>query len=220
MKKFKNQEKIKKHIYSASALALCGATLFSFWMANRDNKPLENETDTTFTTTTTTEFEVKVNTPVTDVKDDRYNTTTEPAPVSVYYAFPLESAISREYSKGELVKNITTDDWRTHNGVDIGGTAGDPVKAICDGEITEVREDALWGTVVTINHNNGIVAKYYGLQNDSTLEAGTSVEINQQIGTLGEIPMEKADGIHLHLEMFKDGVTVSPSDYLGKSVDI
>ena len=220
MKKIRNQEKIKKYIYSASALALCGATLFSFWMANRDNKPVENETDTTFTTTTTTEYEVKVNTPVTDVVDDRYTTTTEPVPISVYYAFPLGNAISREYSKGELVKNLTTDDWRTHNGVDINGTVGDPIKAICDGEITEVREDALWGTVVTINHDNGIIAKYYGLQKDSTLEAGTSVKVNEKIGTLGEIPIEKADGIHLHLEMFKDGVTVSPSDYLGKRVDI
>ena len=189
-------------------------------MANRDNKPVENETDTTFTTTTTTEYEVKVNTPVTDVVDDRYTTTTEPVPISVYYAFPLGNAISREYSKGELVKNLTTDDWRTHNGVDINGTVGDPIKAICDGEITEVREDALWGTVVTINHDNGIIAKYYGLQKDSTLEAGTSVKVNEKIGTLGEIPIEKADGIHLHLEMFKDGVTVSPSDYLGKRVDI
>lgn len=220
MKKIKNQEKIKKYIYSTSALALCAATLFSFWMANRDNKPLENETDTTFTTIITTKQDIKVNTPVTDVKDDRYNTTTEPVPVSVYYAFPLGNTISREYSKGELVKNTTTDDWRTHNGVDINGTTGDSVKAICDGEITEVREDALWGTVVTINHNNGIIAKYCGLQKDSTLTAGTNVKTNEKIGTLGEIPIEKADGVHLHLEIYKDGVTVSPSDYLGKRVDI
>lgn len=220
MKKFRNQEKIKKYIYSTSALALCGATLFSFWMANRDNNSLENETDTTLTTITTTKEDIKVNTPVTDVKDDRYNTTTETVPASVYYAFPLGNTINREYSKGELTKNITTDDWRTHNGVDINGTVGDPIKAICDGEITEVREDALWGTVVTINHNNGIVTKYCGLQKDSTLTAGTSVKINEKIGTLGEIPIEKADGVHLHLEMYKDGITISPSDYLGKRVDI
>lgn len=166
-------------------------------------------------------MDVKVNTPATNVQDDRYTTTTtEEAPKSVYYAFPLGNKVSREYSKGELTKNKTTDDWRTHNGVDITGTLGDPIKAICDGEVTEVREDALWGTVVTINHNNGIVAKYYGLQKDGVVKAGATVKVNEKIGVLGEIPIEKDDGIHLHIEMYKDGVTISPSDYLGKRVDI
>ena len=83
-----------------------------------------------------------------------------------------------------------------------------------------MRDDTLWGTVVTINHNNGIVAEYCGLQKDSTLKAGATVKANEKIGLLGEIPIEKDDGIHLHLEIMKDGNLVSPSDYLGKSVDI
>lgn len=220
MKKF-NEEKTKKVIYSTCALALCGATLFSFWLSNKDNVPTEDPTQKSTTTETTTELDIQVNTPATSVPDDRYTTTTtEEAVKSVYYAFPLGDKVSREYSKGELTKNKTTDDWRTHNGVDIAGTSGDPIKAICDGEVTAVRDDALWGTVVTINHNNGIVAEYRGLQKDSTLKPGASVKINEKIGTLGEIPIEKDDGIHLHLEMLKDGNLVSPSDYLGKRVDI
>lgn len=220
MKKF-NEEKIKKVIYSTCAVALCGATLFSFWLSNKDNVPTEDISKTSTTTETTTEKEIQVNTPVNNVEDDRYiTTTTEEAPKQVYYAFPLGDKVSREYSKGELTKNKTTDDWRTHNGVDIAGNNGDEVKAICDGEITAVRDDTLWGTVVTINHNNGIVAEYCGLQKDSTLKAGATVKANEKIGLLGEIPIEKDDGIHLHLEIMKDGNLVSPSDYLGKSVDI
>lgn len=220
MKKF-NEEKIKKIIYSTSALALCGATLFSFWLSNKDNVPAEDLSNSSTTTETTTEREIQVNTPVTNVQDDRYiTTTTEEAPKSVYYAFPLGNKVSKEYSKGELTKNKTTDDWRTHNGVDINGAIGDSVKAICNGEVTKVRDDARWGTVVTINHNNGIIAEYCGLQKDSTLKPGTTVKINEKIGTLGEIPIEKNDGIHLHLELLKDGNLVSPSDYLGKRVDI
>ena len=96
----------------------------------------------------------------------------------------------------------------------------DEVKAICDGEITEVKDDTLWGTIVTINHSNGIIATYSGLQKDSTLKPGATVKANEKIGLLGEIPIEKDDGIHLHLEIMKDGNAVSPSDYLGKSVDI
>ncbi len=219
MKKY-NEEKVKKIIYSTCALALCAVTLFSFWLSNKDNIPTEDPTQKSITTETTTEKEVKANTPVTDVQDDRYTTTTTEAPKSVFYYFPLGDKISKAYSNGELTKNKTTDDWRSHNGVDIAGNQGDDIKAICDGEVTEVKEDALWGTVVTINHNNGIVAVYSGLQKDSTLKPGDTVKANEKIGTLGEIPIEKDDGIHLHLEIMKDGNAVSPSDYLGKSVDI
>lgn len=221
LKRIKNQEKIKKTIYSVSALALCGVTLFSFWMSNKDNNITPQETDTTTTTEQTTE-DIQVNTPVENVPDERDDpvTTTTEAVKSVYYAFPLGNEIAREYSKGEIVKNKTTDDWRTHNGVDINGAKGDQINAICDGTVTLLEHSEIWGTTVTIDHGNGITAKYCGLQKDSTLNPGDEVKANSKIGVLGEIPVESADGIHLHLEMYKDGITVSPSDYLGKRVDI
>ena len=220
MKKFKNKEKFKKIVYSSCALALCCATLFSFWFSNKDNILEEAESEKPTIIETTTKREIKVNTPVTNVADDRYITTTEAKPVTVFYSFPLGDKISKAYSNGELTKNKTTDDWRTHNGVDIAGNNGDEIRAICDGEVTEVRDDALWGTVVTINHSNGIIAIYSGLQKDSALQPGAVVKANEKIGVLGEIPIEKDDGIHLHFEIMKNGTLVSPSDYLGKSVDI
>ena len=217
MKRIKNQEKIKKTIYSVSALALCGVTLFSIWFSNKDNNITPQETDTTITTTEPTTEDVQVNTPVTNVRDDRTDpvTTTEEVPISVFYSFPLGDKVAREYSKGEIVKNKTTDDWRTHNGVDINGAKGDQVNAICDGTVTEREHSEIWGTIVTINHGNGFTAKYYGLQKDKAAQPGDEVKANSKIGVLGEIPIESADGIHLHFELYKDGVTVSPSDYLG-----
>lgn len=222
MKRIKNQEKIKKTIYSVSALALCGVTLFSIWFSNKDNNITPQESDTTITTTEQTTEGVQVNTPVENVRDDRTDpiTTTEETPISVFYSFPLGNKVAREYSKGEIVKNKTTDDWRTHNGVDINGAEGDQVNAICDGTVTELEHSEIWGTIITINHGNGFTAKYYGLQKDTTAQPGDEVKANSKIGVLGEIPIESADGIHLHFELYKDGVTVSPSDYLGKRVDI
>ena len=221
LKRIKNQEKIKKTIYTVSALMLCAVTLFSFWMSNKDNNVAPQKTDTTTTAEQTT-ADVQVNTPVTNVPDNRLDpvTTTTQAQKSVYYSFPLNNKISREYSNGELVKNKTTNDWRTHNGVDISGKKGDKINAICDGIVTELEHSDIWGTIITINHNNGIIAKYYGLQKDSTVKPGDEVKEGQKIGLLGEIPIEKANGIHLHFELYKDGMTISPSDYLGKRVDI
>lgn len=220
MKRIRNQEKIKKIIYSAAALGICVATLFSFWMANKDNNGILPGENSTITTTEPTTKEAPVNNPVTNIPDERYNTeTTTKGAVSIYFSYPLGNKIAKEYSKGEIVKNNTTDDWRTHNGVDINGAAGDQVNAICDGEVTTVRDDALWGTVVTIDHGNGITADYFGLEKNSTVQPGDTVKINQKIGVLGEIPLESADGIHLHLELHRDGVTVSPTDFLDKRIE-
>lgn len=220
MKRIRNQEKIKKIIYSAAALGICAATLFSFWMANKDNNDILPDENSTITTTETTTKEAPVNNPVTNIPDERYNTeTTTKGTASVYFSYPLGNKIAKEYSKGEIVKNKTTDDWRTHNGVDISGAKGDQVNAICDGEVTAVRDDALWGTIVTIDHGNGITADYCGLEKNSTVQPGDTVKINQKIGVLGEIPLESADGVHLHLEIHRDGVTVSPSDFLDKRIE-
>ncbi len=222
MKRIKNQEKIKKTIYSVSAFIMCGVVLFAFWLYNKDNNVPPQEPNTTTTTTEQTTDDIQVNTPVPNVPDDRNDpvTTTTEAQISVFYSFPLGNKVAREYSKGEIVKNKTTDDWRTHNGVDINGAKGDQVNAICDGVVLELEHSEIWGTTLTVNHGNGITAKYCGLQKGSTLNPGDEMKANSKIGLLGEIPIESADGIHLHFELYKNGVTVSPSDYLGKRVDI
>lgn len=225
MKKSVNKESLKKSVYSAAALGLCITALLAFWMSNRNNNltlPEESET-VSFAPTVTAKEEEAVNTPVTDVPDERYSaapvTEAEMPAQRVYFAMPMDSGINREYSNGTIVKNSTTDDWRTHDGVDLSGVAGDAVKAINNGTVIAVRDDALWGTVVTIDHGNGITAEYRGLDRDGAVQPGDTVNINDKVGVLGDIPVEKNDGAHLHLELYKDGKLVSPSEYIGKTVE-
>ena len=221
MKKTVNQENAKRIIYSFVVLTLCVVTLFAFWKQSNATDDFIPETDTSVITKSTTQKDIQANTPVTNVPDERNQvTTTTEALLTVEFAFPLKGTITKEYSKNELVKNTTTDDWRIHNGIDIKGASGDRINAIDDGVVTELVHNAIWGTVVTIDHNNGFVAKYYGLRKDSTVKPGDEVKKNGKIGLLDEIPIEKNDGNHLHFELYQDGNAVSPSDYLGKSVDI
>ena len=81
-------------------------------------------------------------------------------------------------------------------------------------------DSALWGTVITVDHGNGFIAKYCGLRKDSTVKSGDEIKMGDKIGLLDEIPLEKDDGIHLHFELHKDGKAISPTEYLGKKVDI
>lgn len=132
------------------------------------------------------------------------------------FSLPLEAGIAKAYSNGEMVQSKTMGDWRVHNGVDFKGTVGDAVKAINNGVVKAVYDDVLWGTVVEIDHGQGMIAKYCGLGKGSTPEVGEKVKINDRVGNLGTIPIESADDVHLHLEIFQDGKAVEPLAAMGK----
>ncbi len=126
------------------------------------------------------------------------------------FTLPIDTKILKNYSDSQIVYSKTTDDWRSHNGIDFSGNMGDPVAAVNNGIVTEVYSDSLWGTVVEIDHGEGLTAKYCGLGNGSTVKVGEKVKINQKIGNLSEVPIENADGVHLHFETTLDGMTVNP----------
>ena len=215
--KIKRSQKFKQGIYTLGAFLLCAVLLLSLWVAN-NNLPTTEVTTQNPTEQTTVELEA--NTPITDATDNREEDITNPQITKVYFEFPLKNKIIKAYSNGEIVKNTTTEDWRTHNALDIEGKSGDSIVAIFDGIVIEVTHDSLWGTTVVIDHGNGYTAKYCGLKKDSVPEPNEKIKANQQIGVLGEIPMESADGMHLHFEMYKDGKNVSPIKYLGNEVSI
>ena len=51
------------------------------------------------------------------------------AQLNLSYVFPLDGDIINPYSSGELVKSLTLNDWRTHDGIDIKAKAATPVTA-------------------------------------------------------------------------------------------
>lgn len=157
---------------------------------------------------------------VTGIRDNRTE-TTEPvtegdAPYKGNFALPMGNDIIKDYSNGEMVQSKTMGDWRVHNGVDFGGATGNSVDAVADGIITKVYEDSFWGTVAEIDHGNGMTVKYCGLKNGSTLPENSRVTKGEKIGSLGKIPVESADGDHLHVEVMVDGKTVDPLEALNK----
>ncbi len=157
------------------------------------------------------------NKPQTGVPDDRDSTeaTTEKTtandlnrPYTGKYLLPLNSTVSKSFSDGNMVFSKTMNDWRTHDGIDIKGNIGDNAVAINDGKVTAVYNDALWGDVIEIEHGNGLKAKYCGIK--SELKADATVKQGQVIGTVTQIPIEKEDGVHVHLETSVEDKTVDP----------
>lgn len=227
-------------VYAVLALCVAGVGIATWYSTSA--KLLPNAQDETTTEGITAKIAAddltKVSDPVTETSPDLSEdetpendggaeNTTEEGGVAVLaskdsvaraetFSLPLEAGIAKTFSNGEMVQSKTMGDWRVHNGVDFKGAVGDAVKAINNGVVKAVYDDVLWGTVVEIDHGQGMVAKYCGLGKGSTPEVGEKVKINDRVGNLGTIPIESADDVHLHLEILQDGKAVEPLAAMGK----
>ena len=176
------------------------------------------------------DFQVRHN--VTNVPDTRENVTTEETnpeteeqttksnfavPYKDYYTLPLGTDILRDYNPTTPSYSSTMGDWRTHGAVDFKGADGSQVKAIATGTVTDISDDPMYGTVITIDHGNDVIAKYCGLNKDVTeVNEGDTVKSGQLLGYLGEIPCEKSDVSHLHFEIYYKGKNVDPLTLMNK----
>lgn len=136
-------------------------------------------------------------------------------PAASFFVMPLTGEILKGCKTDELQYAVTYGDWRLHTGLDVAGTLGAEVRAAGDGTVIAVKEDSKWGLTVTVNHGNGIVATYCGL-NAPRVKEGDTVAANQVLSLLGEIPCECVEPVHLHLEMTKENTPVDPLHILGK----
>ena len=127
------------------------------------------------------------------------------------YILPLKGDVLNEYSGDKMVKSKTLDDWVMHTGLDIAAEVGTPVKAMSAGKITEIKNDDMWGTTITITHDGGIESYYANLKASVTVKEGQSVKLGDVIGNVGETAdIERAEESHLHFGVRKDGEWVDP----------
>lgn len=128
---------------------------------------------------------------------------------------PHSGEVIAECSIDELVYSETMNDWRTHNGIDISAKVGDQVKAAEAGIVSKVYKDDLYGVVVTIDHENGILSNYANLQSVDFIKVGTKVKKGDIIGGVGESGSLEANiQPHLHFEIISQGDYKNPKDFL------
>lgn len=129
--------------------------------------------------------------------------------------WPLNGDIQRAYSVDTLQYDETLADWRTHDGIDIAADVGTKVCAVKSGTVVDVRADDLYGTSVVIDHGNGLICTYANLEQVPTVYIGDSVQAGDVIGSVGDTSLcETAQKSHLHFSAKRDGITISPLDFL------
>jgi murein DD-endopeptidase MepM/ murein hydrolase activator NlpD len=94
-----------------------------------------------------------------------------------------------------------------HNGIDIRGRVGDPVRASMAGTVHSTGRDRVLGNYVIINHHSGYRTLYAHL-NAIRTRRGAHVVQGERIGDVGNTG--QSTGPHLHFTVFRNGVAVNP----------
>ncbi len=131
------------------------------------------------------------------------------------YVWPVLGEIEREHSVGALKYDVTMRDWRTHSGVDIACEEGARVLASRGGQVVSIVNDGLYGTVLTIDHGDGMRSVYANLAEDTAVKPGEWVDAGVVLGTVGRSALcEIGQDAHLHFELRQSGASVDPAAYL------
>ena len=142
--------------------------------------------------------------------DGKHTSTTDP----IIFDLPFENAtISKEYADDKLLFDNTTKFWCTHQGLDFACSEGQEVLAVFDGKITKIENSMMNGTVIYVEVSENLTVVYKGLSADVFVKEGDSVKKGQKLGKVTSMLSEKADGVHLHLELVKDKALINPTEY-------
>ena len=151
------------------------------------------------------------------VKDDTPQPDTQPSKetLSKVFTWPVQGTVLRDYSVETLSLDPTLGDWRTHGGLDIAAAQGVKVLSISAGTVDQVYTDGLMGTTVVVDHGGGLQSWYCNLADEVLVEAGDTVDIGSELGTVGSSAIaEVGVDSHVHLETLLNGQPVDPREYL------
>ena len=129
--------------------------------------------------------------------------------------WPVSGERIASYSMQALSFNPTTQDWRTHDGIDLAALAGEKVKAACTGTVTAVYDDEFLGTTVVLSHPEGYETCYSNLAAMPAVSAGMRVTAGDVIGSVGASALlESASASHLHFSVRHNGKSVDPVQFI------
>ncbi|HTL89506.1 MAG TPA: M23 family metallopeptidase, partial [Leptolyngbya sp.] len=87
-----------------------------------------------------------------------------------------------------------------HSGIDLLANVGTPVKTIGDGTVAFAGNQAAYGNLVVINHQQGYQTRYAQLAT-ITVKVGQTVKQGTTIGTVGQTGTPTTAQPHLHFEV-------------------
>ena len=108
-------------------------------------------------------------------------------------------------------KSPTAGASSNHQGIDLAGSRGTPIKASKAGVVTVRSSSRSAGNYVTIKHDDTYSSIYMHMEY-SVVSRGQMVSQGQVIGYMGDSGI--ATGVHLHFGIIKNGGYVNPASYM------
>jgi murein DD-endopeptidase MepM/ murein hydrolase activator NlpD len=121
---------------------------------------------------------------------------------------PRQARVTSRFGSGRVFNGRVSS---SHLGVDYRGATGDPIYAANRGVVALVDTFFLAGTVVYIDHGEGIVTGYFHMS-EPEVAIGDTVERGQEIGRVGATG--RVTGPHLHWSARYGALTIDPADLL------
>lgn len=132
--------------------------------------------------------------------------TLQPTERPAIWVWPLEGEVVGAYSPDAPVWSATLNQWQTHPALDIAGSPGEAVYACRDGVVADAWQDRVWGNVIVLEHDDGYVSAYRGLNTLKLVEIGQTVSAGDVISAVApSVPCEADLPAHIHFEVTKDG---------------
>lgn len=91
------------------------------------------------------------------------------------------------------------------------------VVSVLEGTVREVKEDAMLGNSITIEHADGVVSVYQSVSN-ITVKEGDIINAGFVIATSSTSNISPDLDNHLYFELIVDGLAVNPENYYDKKV--
>ena len=129
------------------------------------------------------------------------------APSAAGLIWPVVGPVTSPFGQ----RCLPNGDCSFHPGIDIGASAGTPIRAAAAGTIVYAGWMGGYGNLTVIDHGNGL-ATAYGHQSSIAVGNGASVSQGQVIGYVGCTGY--CFGAHLHFEVRVNGAPVDPLGYL------
>ncbi len=152
-----------------------------------------------------------------DSKDSEAETEAEDQKMPSRFVNPTNGKLVKDYSMDVPVFSVTMEDYRTHNGIDIYVKSGERILAAAGGTISNVWEDPLMGTCISIAHSGGAETIYKNLSPElpEGIAVGAVVSEGTFIAVGGESALvEVSEEPHVHFEMKINGEYVDPCSYI------
>jgi murein DD-endopeptidase MepM/ murein hydrolase activator NlpD len=128
-----------------------------------------------------------------------------PATTTTGWAWPLLGPITQRFGE-------TLTQYGVHQGIDIDGDTGDPVRAARGGTVVVAgTADSCGGLQVRIDHGGGVLSWYRHLS-AVLATRGQAVAVGDVVGRVGNTGCSL--GSHLHFGISRDGTFVDPLRYL------